>query len=136
MKYLFTPFNPGPLVEYTTVWKTINVCGRDLKPNIIMYEVEDWNQNFSEDLAIDDLSNLVFQMYQYGKANGINATTAEIQNQRGRFAVDPNIILFAYDMNATNLAHSQTPDRIGKNQMNAGDAYGLRYISRMVDLCE
>lgn len=136
MKYLFTPFNPGPLVEYTTVWKTITVCGRDLNPNIIMYEVEDWNQNFSEDLAIDDLSNLVFRMYQYGKANGMNATTAEIQNQRGKFAIDPNIILFAYDMNATTLASSLTPDRIGKNQMNAGDAYGLRYISRMVDLCE
>ena len=136
MKYLFTPFNPGPLVEYTTVWKTITICGRELKPNIIMYEVEDWNQNFSEDLVLNDLSGLVFKMYQYGKANGIEATTAEIQNSRGKFSIDPNIILFAYDMNATNLAHSTTPDRNGKSQMNAGDAYGLRYISRMVDLCE
>ena len=136
MKYLFTPFNPGPLVEYTTVWKTITICGRELKPNIIMYEVEDWSQNFSENLSLDDLSDLVFRMYQYGKANGAAAMRAEIQNPRGMFSVDPTIILFAYDMNATNLAHSVTPDRNGKNQMNAGDAYGLRYISRMVDLCE
>lgn len=63
MKYLYTPFNLGPLVEYTTVWKTITVCGRDLKPDIIMYEVEDWSQNFSEYFVLKYLSDLVFDMY-------------------------------------------------------------------------
>lgn len=32
MKYLFTPFNPGPLVEYTTVWKTINAAAVTSNP--------------------------------------------------------------------------------------------------------
>ncbi|MDE2518951.1 MAG: cache domain-containing protein [Methanocorpusculum sp.] len=135
MKYLYYLFGSEILIEHTAVWKTIDVYGREFRPNIVKYEFDISDHNDVFRMNPDDLSAIVGSMFSFAKREGTKGTLSAINDPNGIFSATANSTLFAYDINGTLLAHSSTPELIGQNRMNARGSYGLRYIGMMSDRC-
>jgi len=67
------------------------------------------------------------------KANGKEATFAEINNPKGRF-VDRDLYVFVYDMKGKCVAHGQNPKMIGKDLIEMKDSDGKYFVKERIEL--
>jgi cytochrome c len=69
------------------------------------------------------------------KANGREATFAEINNPKGRFT-DRDLYIFVYDMNGKCVAHGLNLKMIGKDLIELKDADGKLFVKERVDIAK
>ncbi len=68
-------------------------------------------------------------------ANGKEKTLAEISNPKGKF-VKGELYVFAYDLNATVIAHPVNPKLIGKALIDVPDADGKLFRREIAELAK
>jgi cytochrome c len=69
------------------------------------------------------------------KANGREATFAEINNPKGRFT-DRDLYIFVYDMNGKCVAHGLNLKMIGKDLIELKDADGKLFVKERIDIAK
>jgi len=80
----------------------------------------------------DEAKSMMEEAIAFLNANGKEKTLAEISNPKGKF-VKGEIYIFAYDMNATVLAHPVNSKLIGKNLMEVPDSEGKLFRKEIVE---
>ncbi len=73
--------------------------------------------------SAEEMVAFVQKAFEYAKIEGKEAALAEFNNKSGRF-VDRDLYIFAYDVNATTLAHPFQPQLVGTNRWNLTDVAG------------
>ncbi len=85
------------------------------------------------DADISSMTSFVEDAAAFGLQNGRTAALAVFNDPKGEF-IDGELYIFAYDMNATTLAHPYQPGIIGENRMANADENGLETLKSFVDL--
>ncbi|WFN35467.1 cache domain-containing protein [Methanogenium sp. S4BF] len=85
------------------------------------------------DEDISSMTSFVEDAAAFGLQNGRTAALAVFNDPKGEF-IDGELYIFAYDMNATTLAHPYQPGIIGENRMANADENGLETLKNFVDL--
>lgn len=85
------------------------------------------------DEDISSMTSFVEDAAAFGLQNGRAAALAVFNDPKGEF-IDGELYIFAYDMNATTLAHPYQPGIIGENRMANADENGLETLKNFVDL--
>ncbi|MCZ0860434.1 cache domain-containing protein [Methanocorpusculum sp. MG] len=135
LQYLNYPLSYHWTENHTVAWQEVSIGGKKVRAALISYEASPLPEDPDNKTGLQssDLSSLVSQIYQYAHANSMDQTIATLNDPDGRFAIDTNITLFAYDQNGTVLANSKSTNSIGRNMLNVQGGYGLRYVSMMID---
>lgn len=84
------------------------------------------------DASQKDAKALVEKAAAFAKANGKDAAVKEISKAKGQFDKG-ELYVFAYDMNATIVAHPKNPKLIGKNLMDVPDTDGKLFRKEIVE---
>jgi len=79
-----------------------------------------------------DAKALVEKAAAFVKANGKDAALKEINKAKGQFDKG-ELYVFAYDMNATMVAHPKNAKLIGKNLMDVPDTDGKLFRKEIVE---
>ena len=79
-----------------------------------------------------DAKALVEKAAAFVKANGQDAALKEISKAKGQFDKG-ELYVFAYDMNATMVAHPKNAKLIGKNLMDVPDTDGKLFRKEIVE---
>ncbi len=79
--------------------------------------------------------NLVNKAIAHAAANGIDAAFAEMNKSDGMFTAPGGLYVFAYDLNATIVAHYNSKI-VGKNYMNKTDPKGSFFRREIVNLAK
>jgi len=79
-----------------------------------------------------DAKALVEKAAAFVKANGKDAALKEFSKAKGQFDKG-ELYVFAYDMNATIVAHPKNPKLIGKNLMDVPDTDGKLFRKEIVE---
>lgn len=83
----------------------------------------------------DQAKNMVDQAATFFNANGKDKALAEFNNPKGKF-VKGELYIFAYDLNATVIAHPINPKLIGKNLLDVPDADGKTFRKDIAELAK
>jgi len=78
-----------------------------------------------------DAEAITKEAIAFYKANGKQATLAEISKPKGKFDKG-ELYVFAYDMNMTVIAHPNRPVLIGKNLLEVKDWPGGKYFRKEI----
>jgi signal transduction histidine kinase len=78
---------------------------------------------------------LVKKAIAYMKANGKEASFAEINNPKGRFT-DRDLYIFVYDMNGKCVAHGLNLKMIGKDLVELKDADGKLFVKERIEIAK
>ncbi|HQL89254.1 MAG TPA: cache domain-containing protein [Syntrophales bacterium] len=79
-----------------------------------------------------DAKALVEKAAAFVKANGKDAALKEFSKAKGQFDKG-ELYVFAYDMNATIVAHPKNPKLIGKNLLDVPDTDGKLFRKEIVE---
>jgi len=96
--------------------------------------IPDIQVNFTK----DDREKLVTRVHEakaYVTEHGKSASIQELNDPNSTFS-DPNMFIFALDINGTILAHSFLPGRVGQNYFNVQEPYGKYPIRQMISSAE
>lgn len=83
----------------------------------------------------DQAKAMVEEAAAFYNANGKEKALLEFNNPKGRY-VKGEIYVFAYDLNATVIAHPINPKLIGKNLLEIPDADGKVFRKEVVELAK
>jgi len=81
----------------------------------------------------NDAKALVDKAAAMLESSGRQAGFSKINDPHGEFVIR-DLYIFIYGMDGTVLAHGGNPTLIGKNQINATDAHGKRYVQERVEI--
>ncbi len=82
---------------------------------------------------ISSMTSFLEDAAAFGLQNGRDVACASFNDPEGEF-IDGELYIFAYDMNATALAHPYQPGIVGENRMANADENGLETLKNFVDL--
>jgi len=85
------------------------------------------------DEDISSMTSFVEDAAAFAQQNGRDVALAAFNNPEGAF-IDRELYIFAYDMNATTLAHPYQPGIVGENRMELADENGLEIHKSCMDL--
>jgi hypothetical protein len=85
------------------------------------------------DVDISSMTSFLEDAAAFGLQYGRKAAVAVFNDPEGEF-IDGELYIFAYDMNATALAHPYQPGIVGENRMANADENGLETLKNFVDL--
>jgi cytochrome c len=83
----------------------------------------------------EEAKTMVEEAVAFLNAQGKEKAIAEISNPKGKF-VKGGMYVFAYDLNATVIAHPVNPKLIGNNLMDVPDANGKFFRKDVVELAK
>lgn len=72
----------------------------------------------------DQAKEMVEKAIAFAKANGKDATLAEIGKKDGKFSAGPALFVFAHNLDGNILAHPFVPALVGKDMSKVQDADG------------
>jgi len=88
----------------------------------------------SVDFSSEDKEKIVEQVHEaaeYLSENGKEDAISEFNNPDGTFS-DPNMFVFAFDVNGTQLANPFLPGLVGQNRLNDQDPYGKYPVRQLI----
>lgn len=150
-KVVAEPSGRGEYTFWDVDWK--REAGREIFWSTVSFDGTEWRVAVIRDLDaassptpapamrsdevldgdISSMTSFVEDAAAFGLQNGRTAALAVFNDPKGEF-IDEELYIFAYDMNATTLAHPYQPGIIGENRMAIADENGLEIMKSFVDL--
>ncbi|MDO5844894.1 MAG: hypothetical protein Q4Q53_07100 [Methanocorpusculum sp.] len=132
---VFEGYTPGlviDMVKRQAVWKTVSVCGKDLRVAVISSEE---TPELSADYVPDykAMENAVREVYIYAFTHGKDKTVEALND--GTFSYK-DFDVCAFDVDGTILASQKRPYQVGYNFNNWRSAYGVKTVETWGDIAQ
>ncbi|MDU9375684.1 hypothetical protein McpSp1_02630 [Methanocorpusculaceae archaeon Sp1] len=112
------------VLEKDAVWKTVMVDDTAYRVVLATYHYAEPEVVFPTNMTDMHLQNIVRSMYLYAGSHTKDQTLAAINDPKGPFA-EKGVIMFAYNMDGTLLAHSTLQYLVGEKRLGYRGAYSI-----------